>query len=178
MSNAKIYLFFSIFLIVVGCRDNDPVPVYQRWIPPTPIKDSFVAGVFQNVTYVEQDDKYYLDTWVCTNERQQISHQTTPHDVLAKGIGSWATVPSRGIVTDADGYIVTEYSKPKPVYDSIISGSFNYIKSIKVAQYKHAKRIFDTQAEIETENKRIADSAAAVHTLKRDSANILNDIKY
>lgn len=166
----------SIVIVVVLCvfscsntsrRESDWLGVF----PKTPNEGKI--GVFQNVEYIQYKDNcidpecdicksgvdgvYYLDTWACTKNNQGHDHD----------------VPSNnGFV----GYWLGEEPPPYP-YDSLVYGSYEYIKSVKPVLFAIAKAVFNSDMAKVREEKRTADSLANAYKLKQDSAKILNGIK-
>lgn len=159
---------FLIMLIGVGCGNGGSSP---KEIAPVKERDKTNTaadpklGVFQTVVY--SSGKYYLDTWACTNVHQFHDH-FIPYD---DGDG-WYTVGNVGISAHdwVDGGI-GDYP-----YDSLASGTFEYIKSIKASEYKRAKAVSDYEIKIGIEQRRIADSTKRAYEIRKDSVEILKNL--
>lgn len=125
-------------------------------------------GVFQRVVYNNMigEGKYYLDTWACTEKGQAHNHW-----VMGAGHGMY----SSGGTLSIGGQIVSQ-STDYP-YDSLASGTFEYIKSIKAAEYKRAKSVYDYEIKIGIQKRRTADSTKRAYEMRIDSVKLLNDLK-
>lgn len=125
-------------------------------------------GVFQKVVYNNMggEGKYYLDTWACTEK-----NQTHNHWVMMSGSGMYSSGSTTSI-----GSISTLAPTDFP-YDSLASGSFEYIKSIKGAEYKRAKAVYDYEIKTGIEKRRVADSIKKAYEMRVDSVKMLNDLK-
>lgn len=124
-------------------------------------------GVFQNVVYNNMggEGKYYLDTWAQTNQNQWHNHW-----VMEKGSGMYSI--GGGLTTSGQN---TSYTPNYP-YDSLCSGSFEYIKSVKAAEYKRAKAVYDYEIKIGIEQRRVEDSTKKAVAMRIDSVKMLNDL--
>lgn len=152
-----------VFLIAVSCGNKNPSPVVAN---PDFLSTKAAAyeqklGVFQTVVYNfgwNNVGKYYLDTWSCTNKDQWHNHAVWAAD----GDGTYGSGSGNN-----DAY----------PYDSVASGSFEYIKSIKAAEYKRAKTVYDYEIKIGIEKRRIEDSVKLAFKNRIDSVKMLNDLK-
>jgi len=116
-------------------------------------------GVFQRVDYLHGE--YQLDTWIRT-EFDQGYHKHNDLDIddpypLAKRGWSWR---------------ITKFP-----YDSLVSGSFEYIKEIKQKQRQGAEVVFNQLMESMTHRVQQWIAMQFEVDKKKDSIKFLNDLK-
>lgn len=152
------YLMLLVF--VFGCGPDDALKKLPDKVhDPEKAKldkmfeylDDNVVGVFQNVVY--NNGKYWLDTWACTDKNQTHTH--------------WIIMEGSGMISTSGA------SFP---YDSLVSGSFDYIKSVKIEMYKKAKYAYDYVTNIGIEATRIKDSIKLSNDIRKDSVEMLNKL--
>lgn len=137
--------------------------------------DQNPIGVFQRVEYIQYRDnctdkqceyclkgiegEYYLDTWACTKKIQKHAHEIPMNN---------------GFVSDFDflGDQIAGFPN-KYAYDTLVSGSFEYIKSIKEKLYREAELVFNAEKKREIKEK---ESSKSIYKRGQDSAKILNKL--